>query len=246
MNEKIIDTLRKLINHERSAREIGNVEEAAAFAAKIQAFIDKYNIELSEIDLTVEENDIGSETLVADCKHQWMKFLLIHIANINGCSIVFRSTGYDIYGQPMDIEIVATLYEYFCELGLHLQKLGILSYKMSPEYRRKRKKTRATLSFKDSFGLGYMRALTCRLREQRQASYSGSQAMIYIGNKLAKSTAAVGKRSDIRTNHVKVKTARLRNPAYGLGIAAGNVVALSPNAIGDNTSKQIGGRNHGS
>ncbi len=245
MNEKIIDTLRKLINHERSAREIGNVEEAAAFAAKIQTFIDKYNIELSQIDLTVERNDIRTETIVADCKQQWMKFLLANISESNGCSVVFRSTGYDLYGQPMDIEIVATLYEYFCELGLHLQKLGILSYKMSPEYRRKRKRHRATLSFKDSFGLGYMRALTRRLREQRQASYSGSQAMIYIGNKLAKSTAAVS-RVRTRTTHVKVKTARMRNPAYGLGFAAGNSVALSPNAIGGSTSKQIGGQNHGS
>jgi DNA replication initiation complex subunit (GINS family) len=110
MNEKIIDTLRKLINHEKSAREIGNVEEAAAFAAKIQSFIDKYNIELSEIDLTVEENDIRSETLVADCKQQWMKFLLVDIAEINGCTIVFRTAGYDVYGLPMDIELVATLY----------------------------------------------------------------------------------------------------------------------------------------
>jgi len=39
MNEKIIDRLRKLIRHERSAREIGNVAEAAAFAATIQALL---------------------------------------------------------------------------------------------------------------------------------------------------------------------------------------------------------------
>lgn len=243
MNEKIIETLRKLISHERSAREIGNVEEAAAFAAKIQAFIDKYNIELSQIDMTVEENDVRSETLVADCKQQWMKFLLVNIAEINGCSIVFRSngSGYDIYGQPMDIEIVATLYEYFCELGLHLQKLAILGYKMSPEYKRKRKRTRATLSFKDSFGLGYMSALIRRLREQRKASYSGSQAMIYIGNKLAKSTAVVDRLSGLRHAQPKVKATRLRNPAYDLGRDAGNAVALSPNAIGGNNSKQLGG-----
>ncbi|MEQ1644262.1 MAG: DUF2786 domain-containing protein, partial [Pyrinomonadaceae bacterium] len=179
MNEQIIDKLRKLINHEKSAREIGNIEEAAAFAAKIQSFIDKYNIELSEIDLNVEQNDIRSETLVADCKPQWMRFLLAEIAEINGCSIVFRSNGYDVYGMPIDIELVATLYAYFAELGVHLQKLGIMAYKLSPEYRRKRIKRRATVSFKDSFGLGYMAALTRRLRQQRQESYRGSQAIIY-------------------------------------------------------------------
>jgi hypothetical protein len=239
MNEKIIDTLRKLINHERSAREIGNVEEAAAFAAKIQSFIDKYNIELSEIDLTVEQSDVRSETLVADCKQQWMKFLLVNIAEINGCSILFRKAGYDVFGLPMDIELVATLYEYFCTLGLHLQGLGIMSYKLSPEYRRKRKRTRATLSFKDSFGLGYMDALTRRLRKQREESYTGSQAMIYIGNKLAKSTAAASNLPGIRTTQTRVKGARVRNPAFGLGIAAGRAVALSPNAIDGKGEKQI-------
>lgn len=242
VNEKFIDTLRKLINHEKSAREIGNVEEATAFAAKIQSFIDKYNVELSEIDLTVEENDIRSETLVADCKQQWMKFLLINIAEINGCSVVFRPGGYHVYGLPMDIELVSTLYEYFCELGIHLQKLGVMRYKLSLEYRRKRKRTRATVSFKDSFGLGYMKALIRRLREQRQESYCGSQAMIYIGNKLAKSTEAVSKLSGLRNTKMKVKSARFRNPAFGLGVVAGNSVALSPNAIGGgDRSKQLGG-----
>lgn len=241
MNEKIIDTLRKLINHERSAREIGNVEEAAAFAAKIQAFIDKYNIELSEIDMTVEENDIRSETQVADCKQQWMKFLLIHIAEINGCSIVFRTDGYDVYGMQMDNQLVTLLYEYFCELGLHLQKLGVLTYKTSPEYRRKRKRTRATLSFKDSFGLGYMQALIRRLREQRQESCSGSQALIFIGNKLAKSKGEVAKLSGLRSTHHKVKTARIRNPAYGLGIAAGRAVSLSPSTLAANEKRHLSG-----
>jgi hypothetical protein len=116
-----------------------------------------------------------------------------------------------------------------------------MSYKLSPEYRRKRKRTRATLSFKDSFGLGYMRALIRRLREQRGESYAGSQAMIYIGNKLAKSTAAVANLPGIRTTEAKVKTARVRNPAFGLGIAAGRAIALSPNVISDSQSKQIEG-----
>lgn len=239
MNEKIIDRLRKLIRHERSAREIGNVAEAAAFAATIQAFIDKYNIELSEIDLEVKESDVCSETLAADCKQQWMKLLLINIAEINGCSIVFHSTGYNVYGTPMDIELVSMLYEYFAELGVHLQRLAVMKYKLSPEYSRKRKRTRATLSFKDSFGLGYMKALIGRLREQRRESYSGSQAMIYIGNKLANSEAAVDALRGIRRLKVKVKSARLRNPAFGFGLEAGRSVALTPNAIAGKTPGQL-------
>lgn len=238
MDKSIVDKLRKLINHERSAREIGNVAEAAAFAAKIQAFVDKYNIELSEIDLNVKESDIRSETLVADCKQQWMKFLIVNIAEIDGCTIVFRPTGYDVYGMPMDIELVSLFYDYFADLGLHLQKLGVIEYKLSPEYKRKRKKHRHTLSFKDSFGLGYMRALVRRLRLQQSESTSGSQAMIYIGNKLAKSTAAITVKT--KTTEVKVKAARFRNPAYGLGIDAGNAVALTPNAIVEKNPSQLG------
>lgn len=51
MNKSIIEKLRKLIRHERSAREIGSIAEAEAFAERIQSLCDEYNLSISEIDI---------------------------------------------------------------------------------------------------------------------------------------------------------------------------------------------------
>lgn len=235
--DSIIEKLRKLINHERSAREIGNVEEATAFAAKIQEFVDKYNIELSKISLDIDSNDVRSEVSISECRQRWMKLLLNNIAHLNGCHVVFQSDGYECFGTEIDIELVKMFYEYFAELGVHLQKLAVLSYKMSPEYKRKRKRTRATLTFKDSFGLGYMSALVYRLQMQRAESTRESQALIYIGNKLEKAKNAV--KYKVVSNKVTVKRALFRDPAYSRGVAAGRSVALNPKTIGGPDRKEL-------
>jgi len=47
--KQITDKLLKLIEKERSARDIGSLEEAETFATKVQELCTKYNIELSKI-----------------------------------------------------------------------------------------------------------------------------------------------------------------------------------------------------
>lgn len=234
----IIERLKKLIRHERSAREIGNVAEAAAFAAKIQQFVDRYNIELSNISVDVEIDDIVSQFSTAACGQKWMKLLLHNIALINGCSVVFSGRTFEIHGTDIDIQLVSTLYEYFADLGIHLQKLAVISYKLSPDYKRKRKKARHTLNFKESFGLGYAMILVTRLKQQQAESSRGSQALIFIGNKLQRAQSrarALGSES----RRLAVKKERYRDPAFGHGVRAGYSVALTPNTIDGREKKQL-------
>ena len=54
----IIDKLQKLLNHERSARTIGNVAEAEAFAAKISELLFEQRISPA----SVPPNRCGSES----------------------------------------------------------------------------------------------------------------------------------------------------------------------------------------
>ena len=234
----IIERLKKLIRHERSAREIGNVEEAAAFAAKIQQFVDRYNIELSNISVDVEIDDIVSQFSTAACGQKWMKLLLHNIALMNGCSVVFSGKSFEIHGTDIDIQLTSTLYDYFAELGIHLQKLAVISYKLSPDYKRKRKKARYTLNFKESFGIGYTTMLITRLKQQQAESARGSQAMIFIGNKLQRAESRA-RSFGATTRRVLVKKARYRDPAFGHGVVAGSSVALTPNTIAARETKQL-------
>lgn len=51
MENPIIEKLRKLIAMEQSARSIGSLAEAEAFASKVQELLSKHKLEMSEIEL---------------------------------------------------------------------------------------------------------------------------------------------------------------------------------------------------
>src|ERR1700761_2749207 len=58
----IHDKIAKLIAHEESARSIGSLSEAEAFAAKIQDMLITHKMSLSDIEREAEEhNDVISE-----------------------------------------------------------------------------------------------------------------------------------------------------------------------------------------
>ena len=50
MNNPIIEKLRKLIAHEKSARSIGNIHEAEAFASRIQTLLDEHKLSMGEVE----------------------------------------------------------------------------------------------------------------------------------------------------------------------------------------------------
>lgn len=55
MENPIIEKLRKLIAMEQSARSIGSLAEAEAFASKVQELLSKHKLEMSEIELDEQE-----------------------------------------------------------------------------------------------------------------------------------------------------------------------------------------------
>lgn len=235
MNERIIDRLRKLLNHERSAREIGNIEEAEAFAVKIQQMLDNYNLAMSDIDIEEARSTVAGEETEYKVQHVWQRQLLGQIAEINGCQMIVTPPYICIVGTEGDRAIVNEVYRYFEGLGLDLAMASLKEYKALGEYRRKRKKTRATLSYKGSFLLGYALSLSRRLQDQHKASMqtaSEGTALIYIGNKMVDAEHWTNTNMVIRTRPAKkVKAQVFRNPAFSAGIAAGESVALTSKTI---------------
>ena len=93
--EKIKDNLRKLMNHEESAREIGNEDEANAFAAKIASLMLNYEIEVHEMSehKLGTLDDIGRENMNLNDitrRHEshWVVNLYHGIAKYNFCEVV--------------------------------------------------------------------------------------------------------------------------------------------------------------
>jgi hypothetical protein len=234
MNERIIDRLRKLLRHEQSAREIGNMAEAEAFAAKIQEQLDSYNLSLSDIDIEEARSSVAGETTDFKVSLVWQRQLLRTIADINGCAIVLVPPFVHIVGAANDRVIVSEFYCYFERLGIDLAFASLAEYKASGVYKRKRKKTRATVNYKGSFLLGYALALSDRLRKQHAenlAAAEQSTALIYIGNKLADAEMFVSRTMTIRQHKTPSQKKKFRDPAFFAGLEAGESVALTAKTL---------------
>ncbi len=230
-NAKVVELLLKLIRHERSAREIGNLQEAEAFAVKIQALLTKHNLSLSEIDIEEAKASVGYSDENFAATKQWHKFFAHNLAKLHGCEAVFSRNRVQIAGTEFDRAVVAEIYQYFVELGEHLSSLALREWKKTPAYTRKRKRSFYSKNYKNSYGLGYQQTLTKRMREQLEQDLqneSDSTALVYIGNRLAETQAFIGP----RTRQRQMKTKNVETSAFQKGRQAGNDVSLSTKAIG--------------
>lgn len=222
MNDKILDKLRKLINHQRSAEKLGSIHEAKLFAEKIQEFLDQYNLSMSDIDMSQpEQNTVDKEDLFKSFKEKWKQVLCNSIAKVNSCRAIYCNPNILIIGAQADREIVAELYDYFSSLGEHLAQIG-------------KDNTRKECGvvqpgFRMSFLWGYATTLGSRMIQMHEESLKKapqtSTALVHIGNKIAKADAFVQQK--MRTKDKKLSGSVISNDAYEQGKEAGKKVTLT-------------------
>ena len=129
MNEKIIDKIKKLAAKAESAKEIGNIEEAAAFSAKVNEMLTQYNLDMAELG-TESEEEIGDEKFFdMNLNYRWKIDLLTVLCEYNYCECFFTrhvkgykatrsgyKTTYErehsstIIGKPENVEVVRYLH----------------------------------------------------------------------------------------------------------------------------------------
>lgn len=130
----IIEKLRKLIMHEQSARTIGNVAEAEAFASKIQDLLTAHKLGMSDVEFDARDANepVGYErvdyTEIRGAGHQMKVFWILElagaVARVNGCeSLVMmphrrarsaRSIAF--VGRTSDRELAKIVFIYLAEL----------------------------------------------------------------------------------------------------------------------------------
>lgn len=230
----ILDKIRKLIKHERSARSIGSIHEAAIFAAKIQELLDQYNLQMSDVDYQEARSTVNSDKILfARELNFWRRSFLAFIANLQGCHIVHGGGFFIVVGNEIDRLLVVDLFIYFEGLGTHLADRSAREWQQTAEYRRKRKKALHTRDYKNSFLLGYSSAVSKRMKEERNKVRESSETgLIYIGNKLA--DAQEWTRDNIATRQIRnlaPKSDRFKIDAHRRGVAAGRSVAMTTKTI---------------
>lgn len=128
----VLELLRKLVSHERSARDIGNIQEADAFAGKIQELLSKHKLGMSDVEFADREANEPIEWLYVDPQEAgygrnkkgrvpWQIYLANSIADANTCRVVLAG-GNRLYfvGRTSDRELCKMFFLYLLELAKEL------------------------------------------------------------------------------------------------------------------------------
>ena len=134
MEEKIIEKLRKLLNKHESAKDIGNLEEAEAFALKITEMLTKYNLSILDVKAEKEKNPV-TNSIFTDIKYKkneglWVFDMINVICQYNfGRLIVVNRYGGKmamVFAEPAEIEIIKFIseqliskYKFLCSRAIN-------------------------------------------------------------------------------------------------------------------------------
>lgn len=267
MNQPIIDKIRKLLAHEKSARAIGSIKEAQAFMAKVQELLDQHKLGMDEVDFDAREEGepinaehVGAADEAAGfrCgkKSLWQIHLAMAIADCNNCQVVL-SVGNALYfvGRTSDRQICKMLFIYLIELAFHLNELAADQDRDSQklQYAQSLKSWQDwdaaafrhwMKDYRRSWYTGFKLAVCSRLYTSQNAMRTAMQANPAAIIHLKKDAELI---KDFMHDVMKTKkSARSlaksgRNEAgFARGKSQGNAINLSPNRF-SNTSGRAGG-----
>ena len=253
MNEPILEKLRKLIAMERSARDIGSLAEAEAFASKVQELLSKHKLEMSEVELNEQEesdpidwehvstDDAGFRTVRKGI--YWQILIADGIAKANSCRMIRdRSNNNVIFaGRQSDRELCKILFLYLLELAKEM------SEKAAKDYKRQTLKNvqglyggmdidpsklrRLQTEFKASWYLGFAEAVQGRFIakwEEMKAQYAQCAAIVHIDQtKKLVDEFLRGKVNKVRNLNHNVRS----QSGYNSGKSSGEAINLTPHTF---------------
>lgn len=189
--ERIIDKLKKIQAHADSAREIGNIAEAQAFAEMFERLLTRHKINMSDIDFEkldvdepVENNYIDfskyPDFKVKRSAVQWQSVLAQIVAKAHYCDIV-RWTGsnkFYIVGRRSDAEVA----EY--AIITLIRAAGKIARKEYGTFYRKciseDGHPHRARGFHDAFLLGFVNRIDERYKELAAKTKSGETSMALV------------------------------------------------------------------
>lgn len=182
----IIEKLRKLIEHERSARHLGSLAEAEAFTSKIQELLTAYNLELASItsDEEAEEGEIASEFVRGDeygigrrgKRCEWLEDLANAVARNCYCEnlIVTGSNTQVFVGLPLNRTSAIQTFKYLAGAAQRIADDELEAFKSTKTYQNSWDKRIEARLWKRSFLVGFAAAISGRVSRTRRSLTSGS------------------------------------------------------------------------
>jgi len=250
----ILGTLAKLIAHEKSARSIGSVEEAEAFAAKIQELMFKHKLEMTDVEYAEQEKSepvlaefMTEEELTGASRRSvqsqtWVGILMEAVTRANFCRAIGtrgKGNSYTVFGRESDRIAAKSTFSYLYGACLEAAPEATRAYEYSEQFRADHARdgyysSRATLKrrFTQGFKAGFASGIAARLRSQVVSlkASAGEQGLIRI-DQLAQQVDAKVKDTFPRTQKSSSSMPKGRS-GYNAGKAYGG-------SIGINSTKRL-------
>lgn len=255
---KVIDLLNKLIQHQKSAQDIGSVAEAQAFAAKIQELMDVHKIQMSDVDFHVRETEepfgfseySGPEAYSGGPgkRQPWTQRLASAIAHANECDIILgQGNRYAFAGRTSNRDLCVVVFKYMFELATEMADKAVVRDRDQQQY--EFQEWYAKYGYKDigagfrhwiknyrkSWLNGFVVAVAARLAESTTARNSAATATGAIVH-IRKDDIALRSWFDETTKkwprHKSSARGGSNRAAYESGKSAGASVNLTPNSFG--------------
>lgn len=184
MEDKLIKKLQGLNAKAVSAKEIGNIEEAAAFAAKFQELLTKHNLEKTDLNLNGNDPkaegewiDLNKEHGLAKTDGKWLQRLYGVVARANFGNIVVHGNCITLIAEKHNVEAIQYM---VTSLATTIKHLRLQRWK---EYHGPDKMN----AFKRGYYMGAVQGINTKLSEQREkdmVKYDGLPGLVVTQNKL--------------------------------------------------------------
>lgn len=237
--------IKKLIKHEQSARKIGSIEEAEAFASKTRQLLFEHKLSMSDVDVTQFEKAEPVQKTVVDLAgvgakgnvHRRFEFymrLAVIIARAHFCEVLVQRPYHSylpgrIYfiGRSSDQAIAVAMFHYLAEAGI---KLGSKSFR---EYHKRGGMT-PRWQYLKSFYMGFVSELSTRYKEQNaQQKWNENPHALMVINRSEKAISEYIEREFPSRGSLRGKGSKLSSwEGYADGVAAGQSVNLSTRVLG--------------
>ena len=231
----VVDKLQKLIAHERSAREIGNLAEAETFAAKIAELLFTHKLSMSEVEIADEErNEPVAQETIDGLRAPWAGTLAMGIAGASFCRVLQSHTGYIFIGRTSDRLAAMAMFRNLAVTGRKLSESELAAYKKTEQYTYESSfRTRIAATWKASFLHGYAQAIYMRLQSERKqltvAAQNAGSSLVWI-NKTESALAEYMAEKYPRLGRSRQSHTNLHGDAYRAGQARGSNVSLKAQA----------------
>lgn len=228
----IVEKIQKLLNHEQSARSIGNLAEAEAFSAKIASLLFAHKLSMSEVEVAREEIDEPVEQQdIPKPASTWASILAKGCAEASFSRILIHgSDTFRFIGRESNRLTAIALYQYLYNLGNSLADSGAAAWKGTNDYAYRVSFKPAILkTWKRSFLIGYANAIYWRMADEVKkltAAAGPGSALVYVDKERTAIEAFIADHYPHLGKGRKVTASGLIGSAYALGKQAGTSVSI--------------------